>query len=295
VSTPEAAAPSPDAAAQASPFKTKTMIVVGVVIAAIWAFAIQTGSVILMSIVGALTLALAGLFVWAWRMVRKQRGLVSMLQGASGSPEARRAAIAKLEAGKDAGDVVNVFARAQLEAADDPARALETLEAIDPKRIPVQMQDDVALLQGQLYLQFGRPKDARPLLDRVNVDNPQRKTMRGMMVAVVGECWARTGRAADALGLLDTVDVAAQGEEQVRVQLLVARVFARFASGKKGAAREDLNALADRDVNYLGRFLLPRFRVHPELQKLARGVAERRPEVRRQAAREMPQRRGRPR
>jgi hypothetical protein len=289
-------APTAAADATASPFKTKTLAVVGLVTAAAWAFAIYTGSVVMMSIVGGLTLVLAGVLFWAFRMVKKQRGLISMLQSAQASPEGRRAAIAKLESDKDAGEITHIFARAQLEAADDPARALATLESIEWKRVPAQMQDDVALLQGQLYLQFGRPKDARPLLDRVNVDSPQRKQMRGMMVAVVAECWARTAKSKEALELLDTVDLAAERDDNVRTQLLVARIFARFAAGKRGGAREDLSALADLDVNYLGRFLLPRFKVHPELQKLARGVAERSPEVRRQAQRAQPQqRRGRPR
>jgi hypothetical protein len=298
VSSP-AAEPTP--ASEAPPtvpaggFKKKTLIVIGVVTAAVWAFAIQTGSVVLMSIVGALTLLLVGVLIWAWRMSKKQQGLAGLLQGAMTSPEARREAIARLESGKDAGEVTNIVARAQLEAADDPARALETLEALEWKRVPAQMQDDVAILKSQLYLQFGRPKDARPLVDKVNVDSPQRKQMRGVMVAVVAEAWARTGKHAEALELIDTVDQAAEKDEQVRVQLVIARVFARFAAGKRGQAREDLSAIADADVNYLGRFLLPRFRVHPELQKLARAVAERHPSVRRQAAAASGQRRGRPR
>ena len=39
-------------------------------------------------------------------------------------------------------------------------------------------------------------------------------------------------------------------------------------------AEADLTALADEDMNQLGRFLDPRFRVHPELQKLARQVMQ---------------------
>ena len=42
-------------------------------------------------------------------------------------------------------------------------------------------------------------------------------------------------------------------------------------------AETELVALSDQDVNLLGRFLDPRFRVHPELQKLARRVLERNP------------------
>ena len=37
------------------------------------------------------------------------------------------------------------------------------------------------------------------------------------------------------------------------------------------------------DVNYLGRFIMPQFRVHPELQKLARSVLESHPGARKMA------------
>ncbi len=270
--------------------KKKTLVTVGIVVVLVWAFAIQTGSVILMSIVGALTLALIGVIIWVLRLVGKQKKFAAMIQGAAGSPEARREALARLENSKEANEATHVFARAQLEAADDPARALETLEALEMKRVPAQLQDDVAILRAQLYLHFGRPKDARPLCDLVNVDNADRKDARGMMVAVVAEAWARTGKHQEALAMLETVDFEAPANEQGQAQLLVARAFARFASGKKGGAREDLKAVADLDVNHLGRFLMPQFRVHPELQKLARAVAEKHPAMRKMAKAQQPRR-----
>ncbi len=274
--------------------KKKTLAIIGVVTAGLWAFAISTGSIWVIGIVGVLTLALAALLLYGLRLARKQNSLVSMLQSAVDSPEKRREAIAKLEADKDANQVTHVFARAQLLAAEDPAKALKVLEGTNIKDVPAQMQDDFAVLQAQLYLHFGRPKDARPLADRIYVDSPQRKDARGMLVSVVGQAWARTGRHADALTLLDSVDFDAEKNPQVRVQLLAARIFARFASGQKVTAKEDLKLLADVDVNHLGMFLMPQFRVHPDLQKLARAVAEKNPAVRRQAGPQA-QRRGRPR
>jgi ketosteroid isomerase-like protein len=76
------------------------------------------------------------------------------------------------------------------------------------------------------------------------------------------------------------MDVPAKDAEQIGIQAKVARVFARFAANQRGLARNELNALADEDVNYLGRFLDPRFKVHPELQKLARQVLEKHPAAR---------------
>lgn len=273
--------------------KKKHLIITGVVTAAVWAFAIQTGSVIFMIIVGVLTLLLAAILIWALRMNRKQMGLVNLLQSATQSPEQRRAVLAQLEASKDANDLTHVFLRAQLLAAEDPKRALELLEAHDVKKFQPQMQDDVAILRSQLYLNFGRPKDARPLVDRVNVDSTQRAEMRGLMVSVVAQAWARTGRHVDAAALIDTVDLTKEQNEEVRIQLMVARVFARFAAGKRGPAKDDLKALANLDVNHLGRILAPQLRVHPELQRLAREVAEQSGKLKREMR--PGERRGRPR
>ncbi|MBL9015480.1 MAG: hypothetical protein JNL83_14950, partial [Myxococcales bacterium] len=79
--------------------KRKNLIIIGVITALVWAFAVQTGSTVLMIIVGVLTAILAGVLIWAFRMIRKQRSLVGMLQGATESPEARREALAKLSEG----------------------------------------------------------------------------------------------------------------------------------------------------------------------------------------------------
>jgi hypothetical protein len=272
----------------------KNLIIIGVITLAVWAFAISTESLAFLIVVGVLTLALLGLLVWALRLTKKQQRLVSLLEGAATSPEARREALNKLSTDKDANEATHVFARAQLEAADNPAKALETLEALELSSAPPYLQDDIALLRAQLYLHFGRHKDARPMVDRVNVDNPQRKEGRAMMAAIIGETWARTGKANEALTLLDSVDFDKEPSEQLRAQLLIARIFARFASGKKPAAKKDIQTLSELDVNYLGRFLMPQFRVHLELQKMVRSVAERHPQVRRMAKSRTPPRGGRP-
>jgi hypothetical protein len=75
---------------------------------------------------------------------------------------------------------------------------------------------------------------------------------------------------------------------QQKVALLSARVFARFASGKRTMAKDDLDTLASMDVNHLGKFLMPQFKVHPELQKLARTVLEKNPTARRMAKAQSP-------
>lgn len=260
--------------------RRKNLILIAVVLIAAWVFAINTGSMALMIVIGVLTLVVAGVMLWAFRMIRKQKGLVQLLQGATESPEARRDALAKLEAGKDKDAPTNVFARAQLLAQDDPKAALKMLESIELKSYPAAMQDDVALLETQLYLSVGRTADARKTADHMNLDNPERKKMRALAGSLVAEAWARTGKAKDALALLDSIEVPEENREQIQVQMRVARVFAKFAANQRGQARSELLALADIDPNHLGRFVMPQFRVHPELQKLARSVAQQHPGVR---------------
>jgi len=285
---PEAGpAAAPDAAAEPPPappvggIPRKTWIIIGVVTAAFWAFAINTGSPIVLSVVGVLTAVMIGVLLWALRTIRKHRSTVSLLQGSMASPEARRDALAKLSEGKDANTPTNVFARAQLMAADDPQAALELLRTIELKNYPPAMQDDVSLLRAQLYLRLGRTGDARKSADVMNLDNPQRKEIRPLAASIVAEAWARTGKPKEALALLDTIELPKKDAEQIALQIRVARIFARFAANQRGPARAELVALADDDINQLGRFVQPQFRVHPELQKLARSVIEQHPAARR--------------
>jgi tetratricopeptide (TPR) repeat protein len=260
--------------------KKKTLITIAVVTLAVWAFAVQTGSTILMIVVAVLTALLLGVIGWALLQLRKQRGLIGLLRGAADSPEARRDALAKLDGQKDAGEPVNVFARAQLLAADDPKAALKLLETVPMSKFHAAMQDDVALLLAQLYLGVGRTQDARKAADTINVDNPERKEVRAMAAAIISEAWARTGKPKEALALLDTIELPKKDAAQLATQIRVVRVFAKFAANQRGPARTELQQLADEDVNNLGRFLMPQFRVHPELQKLARAVLEQHPQAR---------------
>jgi hypothetical protein len=258
----------------------KTLIYGGLALAALWAFALHTDSLVVEIIAAVVTAAAGVLLALAWRMVRKQRGLVDLLEGATESPDARRDAIAKLEAGKDADAPVQLFARAQLLAQDDPKAALALLEKQELKSFPAAIQDDVATLETQLYLGLGATQDARKVADTINLDNPQRKQMRTLAGVFVAEAFARTGKPKEALALLDTLEPPPKDAEQIALQTRVVRVFAKFALNQRAAARAELAALAADDVNLLGRFLAPHFRVHPELQKLARQVAEAHPAAR---------------
>jgi hypothetical protein len=270
------------AAPQPGGFSRKRMIWIAVITAAIWAFTIQTGSTVLLIIVSVLTALLAGVLIWAWRMIKKQRGMLSMLQGAAESPEARKQAYDKLSADKDASSPVKLFARAQLVAAEDPKAALKLLEGKELKDFPAAMQDDVSLLKAQIYLGMGRKEDARKCADVMNLDNPERKEIRPLAASIVAEAWARTGKPKEALALIETIEYPKKDGDQIKLQARVAKVFAKFATNQRGAAKQEMESLADDDLNNLGRFVAPQFKVHPELQKLARQVYESHPSARRQ-------------
>jgi hypothetical protein len=281
-SEPEAA-DEPQQPAQVGGIKKKNLIIIGIIVVVVWAFTIQTGSFVMLIITSVLTTILAGVLIWAFRMLRKQKGLVNILQGATESPEARRDAIAKLSEGKDKDAPVNLFARAQLTAADDPKAALKMLEPVELSKFPPAMQDDVALLKTQLYLGMGRTQDAAKASSTMNLDNPERKEIRPMAAAIVAEALARTGKPKEALVLIDSIVPPKKNGDQVMLQARIAKVFAKFASNQRGPARVELTALAEEDPNHLGRFLSPQFRVHPELQKLARQVLESHPGARKMA------------
>ena len=284
--TEEDAMSTDNTPAQSAPetgLKKKNLVIIALVFAGLWFLAISSESYIVMGIVGVLTLIALVIAFWVWKQIRRHKSLAGMMQGAGDSPEARRKALARLEADKKADDVTNVIARAQLMAPDDASAALALLEPLEIKTVPAQMQDDFALLKSQLLLGVGRAKDARPLVDWINLDNPQRKEIRPLMVGIVAETWARTGSAKEANELLDSVELSVHGGTDTATVLLNARVFARFASGKKGKTREALTELATVDPNLLGRFISPKSRVHPGLQRLAREAFERSGGARQQA------------
>ena len=276
----EEAQPDKAQVVQAGGFSKKRLIIILLITIAAWVFAISTGSLVVQIIVGVLTLAMAVLMLLSFRMMAKQKKVVSLLQGSTASPEARKDALAKLAEGKDADSPTNIFARAQLQAQDDPEAALRLLDRIELSKYPPMMQDDVSILRVQLCLGTGRTQEARKSADLINLDNPQRANMKAMSSAIVAEAWARTGKSKDALALLDGLEYPKENRDQIEVQARIARIFARFASNQRGAARNELNALANDNPDYLGKFVMPQFKVHPELQKLARSVLQSHPSAR---------------
>jgi hypothetical protein len=262
-------------------FQARNLAIIGGLVAILWLTALATGSKIFLVIVAVMTAVIAGLLLYVFQWAKKQRRMMDLLQSASVSPEARKQALAQLQAEKGGDkDVMNAIARAQLEAQEDPDKALATLEAIDLKKVPGPMADDVRAFRAQMYLTVGRASEARPLADEIKVTNASTAESRGMLAATVAEAWARTGKHKEALDLLGTIKPEDPDYGQARVPLLFARIYASFAAGQREQVRKDMTALLKQDVNLLGRFLMPKAKAHPELQKIAKDLLQRGPEVR---------------
>lgn len=268
------------AAATPQGLQKRNLAILGGALVLLWITAFASGSKIVVGIAAVLTVAVAGLLLWVWRWVQKQRSVLDIIKEGAATKEGRAAAIAKLDAQDSKGtDVVSQLAKAQLIAQDDPDTALEVLEKIEIAKAPAPIQDEVRAMRAQLYLVKDRPRDARELADQITIANASEPQQRGMLAAVVAETWARTGKIKEAADLLATIDPDDKDFEKVRVPLLMARVFVFFADGKKDKVKKDLRALMDENINYLGRFANPKAKIHPELQKIAREVLQSNPEI----------------
>lgn len=220
-------------------------------------------------VVGAVTVAAAGFGIYAWRMARKSKGVMRILQGAV-QPGGREKALQELQeratAGK--GDAVAALAQAQLLAQDNPQLAMRTLEGIDLKKAPSFVQDDVRANLALLYLMHNRIKDARGLADDIRLDRQPQAQAKGLYAAVVAETFARTGKADEARKLLETFDPSDASFGDARAMLYRAQVYTFYATKNRGLAKTAMTRLHRLEPNMVASFLARG--VDPRLSQLAR-------------------------
>lgn len=288
--TKDRSAPDPMAAMQHPLLSRSGLGTIAGIIGALWLIAAVSGNTVVTVLIAVLTVAILGGLGWVWRLSRSQRNVMTLLQSGATSPEARKLALAQLQASDKGGkDVLNRIARAQLEAQEDPDQALATLEGIDLDKVPGPAADEVRTLRAQMCLFKNRIKDARVLVDDIKLSNAGNAQSRAMMVAVVAEAWARSGKHEAAVNLLADIKLEDPEVAPVKVLLLMARAFAHFADGKRERARKDLENLMKIDLNLLGRFVKPGPGIHLELQRLTQDVMRTHPDVRRMARNQGPQ------
>lgn len=219
-------------------------------------------------VVAVLTLVGAGFAGYLYNLTRKSRRVVEILRSAT-DEAGRKAAIAQL-ADVKGNDAMAALARAQLVARDDPKEAMEILERIDIAKAGPQAEDEVRSNLAYMYLVHNRPKDARPLVDKLRLDRQPQAKAKAMYAAVSAETLARTGDAAEAKKLLETYRADDPEYGEIAIMLLRAQVFTFMATKNRGLARRAATALAERDPNMLAPFLGKG--TSPEMQAMAREV-----------------------
>lgn len=252
----------------------KVLGLIGVALAVVWVIAgiLQPNiGYVGFIVAGVLTLIALGFLIWVWRLTRKSADIAAILKGAT-DKESRLAALEQLRARQSPGgkDALNAIAQAQLVAQENPGEAIRILEAIDLKKAPAMVQDDVRANLAMFYLMQGRARDARELADEIRLDRQPQARAKAMYAAVIAEAYARTGKPEEARKLLDTYDPSDKEFGQVAGMLLRAQVYTFTATKKRGRAQKAMEQLLEVDPNMVAAFVQKGQR--PEVSRLARQV-----------------------
>ncbi|HVW28913.1 MAG TPA: hypothetical protein VHC69_26295 [Polyangiaceae bacterium] len=231
----------------------------------------RTTAIIALVVPLVLTIALGAVVIWGVRQAKKAKSVASLLSGVE-TPEDRKAALEKLEAGYGKSDPAAVFAKAQLLLQEDPKKALETLEQIDLNKVLAPVADEARAQRAMIHLMLGEVTPARDLADGIDLSRHQDAKSRAMMSAVVAEAWARTGQAKKAAEKVELFNPDDAEYEQLRPQLHRARAYVYAATGDTKGMRRSLRKLLEQDARLLAGFLTKR--THPLLQKEAKKMLE---------------------
>lgn len=245
---------------------------IGLVVVLLWAVAGALWSVwhswVPFAVVGAITVTIAGAGVWVTRFMKKQQALGALLQGAD-TEEGRKAALATLASDYKAGDTQATLARAQLEMQEDPKKAKETLESINLSKQLGPVADQVRSMRAMIHLTLGETKEARALVDAMEMGKQEDVKTRAMFATVAAETWGRTGQAKKAIEMLDLFNPDDPELQEMRVQIWRARAFAYAGNNDMKGAGRALRKLMDMNPQLLGMFALGK-KVHPILQHEAK-------------------------
>lgn len=251
--------------------KWKVLAQIGGVLVALWVsagVAIPLVGYWGLGVVGVITLVAIGFGIYIARLTARSRAIVDIMKGATDEAGRQRAIDAL---GDDAsGDAMKALARAQLIAQTDPQGAAKALEAIDIKKAPAVVQDDVRAQLALMYLHNNRVRDARLLADEIRLDRRPDARSKGMYAAVMAEAYARSGSPDEARKLVETYDPADAEHPEVKALLLRARVFTYYALKKRGLVREAMEALATIEPGMVAALVAKGGQ--PELIKIAKQV-----------------------
>lgn len=269
----DARAKQPDPLAALQPKQLALRLGIPVLVG--WVIAFIIPGWIAKAVVGALTIAIAGVVVYVLRRVQRAQRVVDIVRTAD-SAEARKEAIQKLESDFKKDDAEAAFAKAQLQMQDDPREALRTLETIKLDRVMAPEADQARVQRAMIHLMLGETENARELVDKVNIENHKEAKSRASVVAIIAEAWARSGQAKKAIELLDTLKVDSELDD-IKPQLLRARAFAYAWANQTKQMKQTLKELMGLNAQYLSGFItkkrhpmgVPPRGVHPVLEKEA--------------------------
>jgi hypothetical protein len=252
--------------------------VAGIFILVSWliAFAMWSGlkSAIPLYIAGSFTVSLAIAAFLIRRNLQKSEELGAMVsEGSDLSDEERAARIAKLEERVQKGEAAAIIAKAQLQMQEAPKDALTTLEKVNLEKAqkPVAMQ--VRAMRAMIHLNLGEVDAARKLADAVDLKNSPDLKLRANLAGVVAEAWARSGNPIEANELLDKYDINDKEFEEVKVQLIRARVFSTVHANDLKGMRRALKQLSEISPQLMALFVGQK-RIHPLLQQEAKKKLE---------------------
>jgi hypothetical protein len=252
--------------------------VAGIVLLVIWAlaFAFWSGlqSTIPLYVAGVLTLGLGAVAVLVRRNLGKSEEIGALVsEGADLDPAERATRIAKLEERIGKGDAAAIIAKAQLQMQDSPKDALATLEQVNLEKAqkPVAMQ--VRAMRAMIHLNLGEVNAARELADGVDLSKAPDLKMRANLAGIVAESWARSGNPIEANQLLDKYNAGDKDFEDVKVQLIRARVFACVHANDLKGMRRALKLLEEISPQLMALFVGQK-RIHPLLQQEAKKKLE---------------------
>ena len=212
--------------------------------------------------------AIAGFMVW--RNLNKSQELGAMLGDGEELSEAdRRGKIEQLQARVDKGAAAAIMAVAQLQMHDEPPEALLTLEKANLDKGPKLVANQIRGMRGMIHLNLGDVKAARELADAIDLAKMPDAKSRANLVGVVAEAWARSGNPIEATELLDKYDPEEKDLQDVKVQLLRARVYACAHRNDMNGMKRAMKGLEEVSPQLIAIFVGQK-RVHPLLVKEAR-------------------------
>ncbi|EYF01983.1 hypothetical protein [Chondromyces apiculatus] len=265
---------APDPLAQLNPRALALRIGIGAVV--VWGIALAIPGWWPKIVAAVLTVAVAGIVLWALRFAKRTRAVAQIVRGAD-SAEARKEAISKLESDFKKDDVAAVFAKAQLQIQEDPRAALATLETLKLDKLMAPMADEARAQRAMIHLMLGETDEARALVDPIDLSRHKEAKSRATLASIIGEAWGRTGQAKKAVELLETFDPNDPAYVDLKPQLLRARAFAYAWANNSTKMKQTLKALAAMNIQFLTGFITKKKNpmgvnprgVHPALEKEA--------------------------